>query len=179
MGLTDLRFTNKQVQRILSEAAEREARAHPEEISIGYDQLVQIAEESQIDPKYLKIPTTQLVKEIGGLEKKAARKTIENVADFFNGFFQGHFAIPSGLRKIDDSKFNRGGFMLPFAGHLMFGLYPIAFYYNLFNYDSKLAASVLTLQIATNLGSLGYELYRHEKNKLVEEMNGQDSKETP
>ena len=181
MKLEDSRFTEKQVKRILAEASEREERNRRlEEETINYSQLVEIAEEARIDSKYLKVSTKQLVKEKSGLEKLATKNILEKTRRFFRGFLEGHFIVPTVLSKFGREELEntipyRIGAVVPIFGTLLVGAYPIVGYYFLFNYDPKIATATLATQVTTNVGSGLYEWYRHEKNKLVEEMNNHES----
>ena len=182
MKLEDMTFTEKQAKRILAEATEREARDYGEkERTIGYNELVQIAQEASIDPKYLKVSTKQLVKESGGLEKVAMRrmytKTLKFGKRFTGCFLEGFFTIPTAIRKHpeeDDTLFG-----VAYLGGLS---YSVIFLMSLalvtasdgpkqlIPYFIGLAA----LTTLTQFGSGFYEWYRHEKNKLLEEMNGKE-----
>jgi hypothetical protein len=178
MKLEDLTFTRKQADRIIAEAAEREARQYKTEIEegekIGYNQLVQIAQEAQIDPKYLKISTKQLIRESGGLEKAAVRAMTKQLKEsgslMLKSFFQAPLTLPTWFRTAaiqNDFPLMSiiGGAMGISTSWLVLADHP------------EYRIPLLTLGAITNIASGLYEGYRHEKNKLIKEMNG-ESKDT-
>ena len=175
MKYEDLRFTNKQVRRILAEAAEREARQQRyEEETITYLQLVQSAEEAGINSKYLKTSTNQLVKEIGGLEKVALKNTSKIIGNFFYKIASLYFTLPSATRKYEEDA-------REFVGWMGTAINPCIMVFEAawgFKYDSDIGLTVFGTHLAANIASGLYELYRHEKNKLLKEMNG-NNKNTP
>lgn len=163
MKLQDLTFTKKGIKRILAEATEREARDTDEERTINYSQLVQIAEEAQIDTKYLRVSTKQLVKEVGGLERATIGRVIKKSVVAVGYVLGCSFAAPTMFGMSDDDEP-----ISPAVGILS----SIIGYGYLFVNHEKMVPAVLGVQIATNFASGLYEWYRHEKNKLVEETNG-------
>lgn len=194
--LDDKRFTRKQADRILADAAERESRNYGTELGEGltYTQIVKSAEEAGIDPKYLKRSAKDLVKEVGGLEKAAVgrmyRKAVNSSKDIthgFKSFLVAYFILPTGVRLHDDngegrdfSDFSVGmRFVGGSAGILAYlvtlndSLARLKFFPEEFQPYLIPLASIAT---ATQVGSGLYEWYRREKNKLVEEMNGEDKK---
>ena len=178
MKYEDLRFTEKQVRRILAEATEREARDHEEHRTISYSQLVQIAQESMIDPKYLKVSTKQLVKEAGGLEKATIGKMYERVKDFSKNIFEGFFFFPKAAIDIHKHDGNLSVYQI---GKMLVGVLGNALsipgYAYLFEQDSKIAIPVLAIHLGTNITNGFYEWYRYEKSKFLKEMNGNEKTE--
>ena len=170
MKLEDQRFTEKQTKRILAEATEREARDQTlEERTISYGQLVQIAQESQIDPKYLKVSTKQLVKETGGLE----RATFGRILGKLGGAVEAIFLMPTYIRKIKNQK---GESDNPIKGPISLGLTVASLGVALIaygaNHNIEDIPYLLAMHLGVNLGSGLYEGYRYEKDKLLKEMNG-------
>jgi len=176
MKLEDLSFTDKQAKRIIAEAAEREAREYSAEIQeegkISYNQLVQIAQEAQIDPRYLKVSTKQLVREAGGLEKAAMGRMFGGIKYFSKGLLKGYFILPTHIRTSDDtSDFEEASFIggvpgfISYLGTSFIGIVSKNQYF----------ISIAVLSTLTQIGSGIYEWYRYEKDKLIEEMNGDNS----
>ncbi len=178
MKLKDLSFSGKQARRILADAAEREARDDgDEDKTISYSQLVQIAEESQINPKYLKVSTKQLVKEAGGLENAVVGRMTKKIKrfsqDVFGGFLMGYLTFPSAVGPcggVNVASKVIGGIAYvvsvigAISGWRVGSLIPPELYPYM-----KIGA---TLGALTQIGSGIYEWHKYERNKLIEEMNG-------
>ena len=185
-NLNNQRFTRKQADRILADAAERESCDYGTEAGEGltYTQIVQIAQEAGIDSKYLKRSAKDLVKEVGGLERAAVDSVLNKTKNFtvgiLGGLLETPFVVPTALRKSNDKNMSVGYFVGSlswyFPSVLTLGVLPSFAYYELFKHNPEVATALLTTQILTNIGSGFYEWYRREKNKLVEEMNGEDKK---
>ena len=103
------------------------------------------------------------------------KKTIKNMGtktrNFCRGFLEGHLAVPSFIRKTEDSNQAVGvgyfsGGIVPAFGHFAFGFYPLTGYFLLFNYNKKIAIATLATQVTTNIASGIYEWYRYERDKL-------------
>jgi hypothetical protein len=183
MSLEEKYFTEKQMRRILANATEREARdTEEEERTIPYSQLIQIAEEAKINPKYLKVSIKQLVQEGGGLERiattKVINKSIDSVTGFLGGFLETPFMIATAVRRFNkednliDKAYKTGVFTWA-IGTQFVGLLPTAFYFALA--EINLAMPTLITQVATNIVSGIYEWYRFEKNKLLNEMDDESN----
>ena len=186
MKYEDLRFTEKQTRRILAEATEREARdSEEEDRTVSYSQLVQIAQESMIDPKYLKVSTKQLVKEAGGLERVAVEKMLGKTRYFYNNFLEGllktYFILPTHLRRIKDEEHANapkiGGTIVGALSYFS-SLLTLIFPYHqgsIFSQGTEFYLAIGgALGALTQMGSGLYEWYRHEKNKILKEMNGNE-----
>lgn len=183
MKLEDLSFSDKQAKRILAEASEREARDDgDEDKTISYSQLVQIAEESQINPKYLKVSTKQLVKESGGLENAVvsvmAKKTKKFSQDVLGGFLRGYLTFPTAMMSEPNDSINNigkfiggisylGSVVGALAGWREGSLFPQGLYLYL--------GIGAVLGTVTQVSSGIYEWYKYEKNNLIEKMNGSDA----
>lgn len=184
MKLEDLTFTDKQAKRILAEAAEREARDYEDEIEggqrISYPQLVEIAREAQINPRYLKVSTKQMVAEVGGLERAAVVNTANVVGNVVKDagklFTGGLFYVPTMIRGFREYEKGDGHGLVSFFYTLIANSLSIAFVYpKLFENNLTLGLAALSVHLGTNLASGLYETYRYQKNKLIEEMNGEES----
>jgi len=186
MKYKDLKFTDKQVKRILAEAAEREARdSEEDDKTIDYSQLVQIAQESMIDPKYLKVSTKQLVKETGSLEKIAVGRMLGKTRYFYNNFLEGllkaYFILPTHLRRMDDEEsITAPKICGTIAGALSYfsSLATLIFPYqhgSIFSQETEFYMTIGgALGALTQIGSGFYEWYRYEQNKILKEMNGDE-----
>lgn len=179
MKLEDKKFTDKEVKRILAEAAERESRDIPEERTIGYNQLVEIAKEAQIDLKYLKVSAKQLVRESGGLEKAAVGRMLGKTKEYIAGFIPGFFTIPTSLRRDHDEEQSNAHTWGSSSGMVSSAAVAIGcLYLSSPSYPHHHGSFLLIpiVQAGTNLASGIYEWYRKEKSRLVEEMNGESEK---
>ena len=174
-NLNNQRFTRKQADRILADAAERESCDYGTEAGEGltYTQIVQIAQEAGIDSKYLKRSAKDLVKEVGGLERAAGGNAFKKVRDVFYNIASLYYTLPSSVRKSDDKEF------VGWMGTAINGCILTIEAGLGFKYDSDIGLIVFGTHVATNLASGIYELYRHEKNKLVDEMNSEEKNEQP
>ena len=180
----DQRFTEKGLNRIIAEAVERESRDQQlEEETYTYSQLVEAAEGAGIDPKYLKAPTKQLVKEKGGLERAAIGRMVGKTGKLgkyiLDGFLKDYlgiyFALPTTSRKegrdiLHDPVVNFFGM----AGFISYAAtLGLAITSSLPENLHPYAISLATLSTATQIGSGLYEWHRAEKKKLIEETNGE------
>ncbi len=174
--LEDLKFTEREAQRIIADAAEREARDEGlDDKTIGYNELVKRAQEALIDPKYLKVSAKDLIKEAGGLEKAAIKNSFKTVGNVFYNIASLYFALPYAARKHGVKGRSEDNFVSWMGGTINAGILIGEAAWG-FDHDSDLGLIFFGTHLATNIASGIYELYRHEKNKLVEEMNGEDKK---
>jgi hypothetical protein len=186
----DRRFTRTQVDRILAEATERQTRDYGTEIGEGltYAQIVQSAEEAGIDRKYLERSTKDLVREAGGLERAAVgrmfgktRKAIVGTEKFLGHTLESFFIFPTSVLKINSGEVSKwyqgvGVFIGAVAdAALLISLTAIASGdQKITDYPYLLALASITA--ATQVASSLYEWYRHERNKLVEEIGKEENK---
>ena len=176
----DPRFTREQVDRILTEAVERESRDYGTDPGEGltYGQIVQSAQEAGIDSKYLKGSAKDLVTEAGGLEVTAASMALDKILDVPVGILQGLCAGPTMWRKLNGKIDQSAFYFLPAAVSFFGG--NLALLYtelDLIDRNSPVGPELLAAHLGLNLVSGIYEVYRREKNKLVNEMNGENPKE--
>lgn len=187
----DQRFTRVQADRILAEAAERQARDYETEPGEGltYLQIVESAEEAGIDRKYLERSTRDLIREVGGLERAALKIMMNNVgsftkdltSSFIKSLMGSYFVVSSYLnRKSKEEQHTKdlgeiiGEGSGSVLGTLGLGATIVS---GLASIDKELVPAEFrpyllglgALTATTQIASIMYEWYKYEKSKLVEE----------